>query len=166
MLLFLDCEWADRGERNLVSLALVAEDPSVTFYCERDPLPRRPTKFVRDIVYPLLRRGDSAANDDMFSRRLREFIEQVAAVGQRRPRIAYDYDADRRLFDQVYHGFGSAPRRNSLPADYLDLSTLGYKYFAAYEKFFREHPEHARARHNALTDANAASRAYLGMKAC
>lgn len=49
MILFIDTEWADVLASELVSLALVGDCGRYEFYAERDPLPDKPTDFVRSL---------------------------------------------------------------------------------------------------------------------
>jgi hypothetical protein len=60
---FLDVKWADVLASELVSMALVSLDEQHVFYAERDPLLKKPTPWVRTVVYPLLERGASAMRD-------------------------------------------------------------------------------------------------------
>lgn len=74
MRVFVDIEWENETTRELVSLALVTQDGRHRFYAERTPLPKAPSTFVREVVYPLLERGPSALPDRAFSKELRVFL--------------------------------------------------------------------------------------------
>ena len=156
MLFFLDTEWADQHERRLVSLALVGEDQNLVFYAERGLLSKAPTPFVRNVVYPLLQRGDVAHTNAIFGMRLREFINAALTVTAETPCIAYDYIADRLFFESAYWGFTRMPRCAYIPVDYYDLASRHPEYLQEYERYFRSHDEAATHRHNALVDARAA----------
>jgi hypothetical protein len=159
MMLFLDTEWADALANELVSLALVGRDERFVFYAERHPLPEKPVDFVRSVVYPLLQRGDAAMHDPVFAARLQQFIEDVAEATGEKPAIAYDYPADKALFDYAYGGFeGSGP--SDAPVAYFDLNRADPFYTLRREAFFRD-PAAAARRHYALTDAYAARAGYL-----
>ena len=67
MILFIDTEWADALANELVSLALVSDCGRFEFYAEREPLPSAGNDFVRDVVYPLLERGERALPDPQFT---------------------------------------------------------------------------------------------------
>lgn len=110
--LFLDCEWADVLASELVSLALVSLGLRHVFYAERDPLPADPTPWVATVVYPLLDRGQAAVSDVSMTRSLREFL-----AGVERPRICYDFGADRDLCQHVIDGLGlpDPPKILALP---------------------------------------------------
>ena len=80
MWLFLDCEWADLAASELVSLALVPEDPArPEFYAERATLPADPTPFVKSVVYPLLNRGRAAMDDLAIATALRRYLASFNA---------------------------------------------------------------------------------------
>ena len=55
--LFLDCEWADPGSKQLVSLSLLDETGQHRFYSEVDPLPEQPTNWVRSVksIFAIIR---------------------------------------------------------------------------------------------------------------
>ena len=159
MMLFLDTEWADVLASELVSLALVGRDERFIFYAERDPLPDKPTDFVRAAVYPLLKRGDVAMPDPIFAARLQQFIADVAEATGEKPTIGYDYWADKAFFEYAYFGFeGSGP--SSVPVGYFDLKELNPHYALGTESYFRDNPVAAERRHSALIDAKAALAGY------
>ncbi|MHB8743907.1 MAG: 3'-5' exonuclease family protein [Sulfuricaulis sp.] len=158
MMLFLDTEWADVLATELVSLALVGE--KLTFYAERRPLPENPTGFVRSVVYPLLLGGYWSLEEEPFARRLRDFIARATAQDNgRAPTIAYDYWADRSLFEYAYCGF----ERDGpivVPVDWFGLNQLNPHYVGGVEDYFRDNGLEAARRHNALVDAKAAQAGY------
>lgn len=161
MTLFLDTEWADVFASELVSLALVSRNERFVFYAERHPLPEKPTDFVHSVVYPLLKWGDTAMHDPVFAARLQQFIADVAEATGEKPTIAYDYWADRSLFEHADEGFErDGPVQP--PVEYFDLNELSPDYAVGYQAYFSRDPQLAASRHNALTDAHAARNGYLG----
>lgn len=154
--LFLDCEWADVLASDLVSLALVSLDRQHVFYAERDPLPVDPTPWVKTVVYPLLDRGPKAMSDAVMTRRLREFLANVE-----RPRICFDFSADRGLCQYVIDGFETPKPEGPVPVDlrwqlFEDMREPMARWWASHPK------EHAR-RHHALVDAHALRSACLSL---
>lgn len=157
MNLFLDTEFADCGATQLVSLALVSEDGRQEFYAERDPLPAEPTAFVAKHVYPLLNRGDAAADDATFTTRLRAFLATVEY-----PHVIYDFPFDWHLFDLALRGFdlpaeiaaacGPVPRLSGTLANGSAVTEYTEAWFAA-------HPD--AKRHHALMDARAYRAGWL-----
>lgn len=152
--LFLDTEWADESGTELVSLALVSEDGRHVFYAERDPLPLRPTAFVRDAVYPRLERGDVAMSDAHMTRALRRFLS-----GIREPYVLADYPNDLVLLRYTLAGLGLSPPQaeacGSTPTVVGTLMMRDERMTALLEAWFRAHPGEAARRHHALVDAQA-----------
>jgi hypothetical protein len=155
--LFLDCEWSDVLASELVSIAIVSMDGQRNFYAERDPLPRDPTPWVRTVVYPLLDRGTSAMTDASMTHALREFL-----TGTDRPRIFYDFGADRGLCQYVIDGFEIPNPAGPLPADLRWQLCNDVSH--ALEKWWLAHPEEKQRRHHALADAQALRGAYLSLQ--
>jgi len=154
--LFLDCEWADVLASELVSLALVSLDRQHVFYAERDPLPVDPTPWVTTVVYPLLDRGTSAMSDAVMTRRLREFLARVE-----RPRICYDFGADRALCQYVIDGFEVPEPEGPVPMDLQWQLCEDMK--APIAQWWVNHPELQSHRHHARVDAEALRAAYLSL---
>lgn len=155
--LFLDCEWADTLGIALVSLALISMDGEQRFYAERDPVPDRPTDFVRKVVYPLLDRSEHALPDAEFAARLRAFIARIPA-----PRVVFDHPNDGVLLRRALAGLdvpqSQIGRESPTP---LDLHLTRDKLVAMLlEDWFYAHPDAARRRHHALVDAEALRQAW------
>ena len=150
--LFLDTEWQNDATRELVSLALVGE--RVEFYAERDPLPTAPSSFVAGVVYPLLDRGEFAAPDEEFGRRLQVFIGQFSSP----PQIVADALIDFRLMRLALSGFGK--RIPGEAPDWSPLHVQGGHVMQGIELYFRENVEANTRRHHALIDARALQWAY------
>lgn len=154
--LFLDCEWADILASDLVSLALVSMDRRHIFYAERDPLPVDPTPWVNTVVYSLLDRGQAAMDDATMTRSLREFL-----AGVDRPRICYDFRADRSLCQYAIDGFEVSEPEGPAPVDLRwqlceDMTVPIARWWAT-------HPEEQARRHHALVDAQALRAVYLSL---
>lgn len=150
--LFLDTEWQNDATRELVSLALVGE--RVEFYAERDPLPTAPSSFVVGVVYPLLDRGEFAAPDEEFGRRLQAFIGQFSSP----PQIVADAMIDFRLLRLALSGFWKG-----IPGEEPNWSpshVQGAHVMQGVELYFRENAEANARRHHALVDARALQWAY------
>src|SRR5687768_9037238 len=108
MILFIDTEWADVVASELVSLALISDCGRYEFYAERDPLPDKPTSFVRSVVYPLLEHGPRALTDDQFTASLHRFFDQVLEVARYgKILIAFDHQNDMALLEYALDGFES-----------------------------------------------------------
>jgi hypothetical protein len=156
---FLDTEWADLEGSELVSVGLVSMDGTQTFYAERDPLPQRPTDFVRSVVYPLLERGPAAVPDAVFVHQLRSFLKSM-----RNPIVIYDYRNDGELLRAAIAGLDLLPSELvhcTDPPTEMTLSLLQDPVVAALlEDWFAAHPQEAARRHHALTDANALRMAW------
>ena len=151
--LFLDCEWADTLDSELVSLALVDEAGQHRFYSEVDPLPKQPTDWVRAVVYPLLEHGYAARQRVDFTRDLRVFLWQFD-----QPVMLFDAWPDGALFDYALSGFAlsDAALATLPPAPRVRKSLIQRSDVRTYiEIYFRDHPEQALRRHHAGVDAEA-----------
>jgi hypothetical protein len=148
MRLYLDTEWANDAARELVSLALISDDARTQVYVERDPLPLAPSTFVREVVYPLLDRGDVAMPDEALTAQLRSAIEAAD-----NPRVIADSPADFALLTAALGGFG----RRGLPPAPPWRPTLDRSMAVALriEEYFDTCPPAAARRHHAMVDAKA-----------
>lgn len=147
--LFLDTEWADAAATELVSIGLVTEDGQRSFYAEVMTLPERPTGFVREVVYPLLERGDAALPPAEFTRRLRAFLLPVD-----HPAVLFDCAADGAFLKFALAGFGLDEDMGLCPS--VKFSPIGFgDVLTNVERYFREHPVAAARRHHAGIDAEA-----------
>jgi hypothetical protein len=155
---FLDTEWADEPGVELVILALVSEDGMQEFYAEREHLPRHPTAFVQDRVYPLLDRGETILSDEQMTSALLAFLGRVAL-----PFVLADFPNDLELLQYVLDGFpvsGSNASHRST-ALVTTLMCRDDKTTALLERWFTMHPREAARRHHALVDARALRMAWL-----
>ena len=159
MRLFLDCEWADTLDSELVSLALVSADGQYRFYREVDPLPKEPTDWVRAVVYPRLERGYAAQRHIDFTRDLRAFL---AAFDE--PQVLFDYNADGALFNYALSGFDLPDEvlAKLPPAPKVSQTLILHDDVRrGIEQYFHERPEHAGRRHHAGVDAEALRWAFV-----
>ena len=165
MILFIDTEWADVLANDLVSLALVSDCGRYEFYAEREPLPASSTDFVRQVVYPLLDRGECALPDLEFTRRLHRFFGSMqAAAKPGRVTVAYDHRNDLDLLGIALEAF-DLPESPPRPAfQQTDLATFGTAYKQAVEGLFAANPSLAARRHNALVDARVNRDAWLALQ--
>ncbi len=162
MLLFLDCEWADVVEAELVSIALVSEDGSRFFYAESERLPAPAPLFVQQSVYPLLERGASAMSGLALVRALRDFVGATS-----NPLVIADYPLDFELFRSALYGTAllASERMNLGPVPAFEIKLVtGYSLQAAIEARFSADPVMAARRHHALVDARALRAAWLSLR--
>jgi len=151
MWLFLDCEWADLAASELVSVALVPEDPArPEFYAERATLPADPTPFVKSVVYPLLNRGRAAMDDLAIATALRRYLASFND-----PIIMHDTTIDLVLL-------GEALSHCTEPSPRLRPNLIGVPfYLQRIEQIFSQDSERRARRHHALVDARVARDAFL-----
>lgn len=161
MNLFLDTEWADPEGHQLVSLALISEDGEHVFYAERDPLPSPLTRFVRDVVYPLLDRGRYAMDDRLFTTRLRQFlcVDRLCVI--------FDHGGDAVLLQHALAGFNlsSAEAESCGPIPQVETRNVAQNGTISMliEDWFDSNSEAKALRHHAKVDAQALRMAYLAL---
>jgi len=165
VILFIDTEWADVLANELVSLALVSDCGCYEFYAERDPLPADGTEFVKQVVIPLLDRGNCAMPDAEFTRRLHRFFGAVqVAARPGRVTVAYDHRNDLDLLGIALEAF-DLPESPPRPAfQETDLASLGHVYKRAVEECFAADPGIGARRHHALVDARVNRDAWLQLR--
>ena len=157
--LFLDCEWADTSDSELVSLALIDETGQYRFYSEVDPLPKQPTDWVRAVVYPLLEHGHAARQQSDFTRDLRAFLALFDD-----PFVLFDYRSDGALFGYALSGFDlpDASLDKLPPAPKVSQTLILREDVRRYiEVYFTGHPAKAHRRHHAGVDAEALRWAFM-----
>ncbi|WP_250522823.1 MULTISPECIES: 3'-5' exoribonuclease [unclassified Caballeronia] len=142
MRVFIDTEFTNLQDRELISIALVAEN-GTEFYGESSDFDRsRCSGFVQEVVLPQL--GMPAARSMPYLELRREVQEWLRRFPRRdNPVICYDYDGDLKLLE-VLIGGGLPPgwRHESIWSK-IDSFRQG--------EFFAEHGH----RHHALWDARA-----------
>jgi hypothetical protein len=142
MRVFIDTEFTDLQHRELISIALVAENGS-EFYGESSDFDRsRCSGFVQEVVLPQL--GTPAARSMPYLELRREVQEWLRQFPRRdHPVICYDFDGDLKLLEKLI-GVGLLPgwRHENI---WTKLSSVRQS------EFFAEHGH----RHHALWDARA-----------
>ncbi len=154
-LIFIDTEFADVEANEWVSIGLAPFDADrASFYVERKVLPVA-TEFVREVVYPLLQRDQSAMPDAMASDAVRRYLN-----GFPQPvAIAYDHDVDWRVLLCVINHHQARELMPDLEA--VDMSKLGDAYWIALDKVWEQDAERRKRRHHALVDATVQREAYI-----
>jgi len=114
---------------------------------------------------PLCIRGwivvSGALPDGQFTRRVREFLEQVKADSPTdRLLVAYDFAADIHLLDFVLDGFRSPNAIVPSAYEVFDLGRLGGTHTVAVDDIFETQPAIRARRHHALIDARVNRDAY------
>ncbi|WP_338334322.1 hypothetical protein [Xanthomonas euvesicatoria] len=163
MFLFLDCEWADVPEPELVSIALVGKEGEPFFYAECEQPPSPAPLFVQQSVYPLLERGAAALSGLALTQALRDFIGAASNSV-----VVADYPLDFELLRDALDGLGlwASDRMELGPAPAFEAQLVsGYPLQAAIEARFSADPEAAVRRHHALVDARVLRDAWLGLRA-
>lgn len=151
--LFLDTEWADDQGNGLVSLALISEDGHHRFYAECAFLPPSPTRFVAEVVYPLLQRGTVALDGPALREALCTFLGTFPQAY-----VLADYPNDVRLLRAVLAGDGTDSR--SIPGLVTTVMEKEGSTAEWVEAWFVAHPNLAARRHHALVDAQALRMAW------
>ena len=103
MILFLDTEFTDFQQPDLISLGLVSECGRYEFYAERNDFDlARCSDFVRSMVLPKLGQGPSGVNRTSLATALRAWLGDVHSFDSQTPvQVLYDFDTDFDLFCQV-----------------------------------------------------------------
>jgi len=156
MLVFLDTEFTDFVQIDLISIGLVTEDGR-EFYAERNDYHREDcSSFVVAEVLPLLNRVPGAkCSSAHLSFRLREWFASL----EKSVTVAFDYTSDWELLADALQG----ERLTDLPANlseklFIDHEVLSdAKFREAYENSF----EPNWPRHHALADARALRNGYM-----
>ncbi|WP_260436610.1 3'-5' exoribonuclease [Burkholderia sp. Bp9004] len=141
MRVFIDTEFTNLRDRELISLALVAEN-GAEFYGEcSDFDPSRCSEFVRETVLPQL--GRPAGRAMPLAQLRTEAMAWLLRIPVReRPILCYDNDADLRILESR---IGRLPKRWQQENIWTRLNSAGL------ETFFAEHGH----QHHALWDARA-----------
>lgn len=156
MLLFLDTEFTDFIDIDLISIGLVSEDGSATFYAERNDYRREAASdFVRDAVLPQLgQQPENSCSREELTRRLYEWLQGFPGAVQ----IACDSTHDR---DLLWDALEDEPPTNLDPA----VVKLAWQ---SEDRVFNEavckyHGQPGRPRHHALHDAQALRCGWLAL---
>lgn len=154
-LIFIDTEFADVEANEWVSIGFAPLDAKrEALYVERKVLPVA-TEFVRQVVYPLLQRDQSAMPDAMASNAVRRYLN-----GFHQPvAIAFDHAVDWRVLLGVINHHQAREPMPGLEA--VDMSKLGDAYWVALDKVWEQDAERRKRRHHALIDACVQREAYI-----
>lgn len=158
MLLFLDTEFTDFIDIDLISIGLVSEDGRAAFYAERNDYRQDAVSdFVREAVLPHLgQQPENTCSREELTRRLYEWLRGFSGTVQ----IACDSTHDRDLlWDALQDG---------VPSN-LDPTVLKLAWQAE-ERVFNEavckyYDQPGRPRHHALQDAQALRLGWLALNA-
>lgn len=154
MLIFIDTEFTDFVQIDLISIALVAEDGR-EFYAERTDYRHEDCNdFVRAAVVPVLGRvADAACTRTELASRLRAWFEALPEPAT----LVFDYSTDRDLLVDAFLGdeFDAPPANvgdqlllGEVGADPVYQTALNQAYVAGWP------------RHHALADARAMRAGY------
>ncbi|MDQ1835203.1 hypothetical protein [Massilia scottii] len=158
MLIFIDTEFTDFIQIDLISIALVSDDGR-EFYAERTDYRREDCNdFVRAAVVPMLGRiAGAACTRTELTKRLRAWFEALPEPAT----LVYDYSTDRDLlvdallgddFDATPANVGESLLLGEVEGDPVYLAALDRSYVAGWP------------RHHALADARAMSAGYRAWK--
>ena len=106
MILFLDTEFTDFQQPDLISIGLVSECDRYEFYAERNDFDlARCSDFVQSTVLPKLGQGPSGVDRANLAKALRAWLENVHSFDSQGPvLVLYDFDTDFDLFRQALLG--------------------------------------------------------------
>lgn len=106
MILFLDTEFTDFQQPDLISIGLVSGCGSHEFYAERNDFDlARCSDFVQSTVLPKLGQGSSSVDLSDLAIALRAWLENVRSFDSQSPvLVLYDFDTDFDLFRQALLG--------------------------------------------------------------
>ncbi len=106
MILFLDTEFTDFNEPDLISLGLVSECGRHEFYVERNDFDlARCSDFVQSTVLPKLGQGPSGVDRANLATALSAWLDNVHSFDSQGPvLVLYDFDTDFELFCQALLG--------------------------------------------------------------
>ena len=148
LLLFIDTEFTDFLNMEMISIGLVSLCGQHTFYREiNDFNPKRCSRFVRETVLPLLGKEPQAIQPRWKVRA--ELAAWLVEFEQERILIAFDYEADWLLFQDLLKDVPLRIQAIDI-APMMDVEILS----ATFEV-------HQWTPHHALTDAQANRIAYM-----
>lgn len=153
MRIFIDTEFTDFENPELISIGLVTEDGQHEFYAELPVNYSKCNDFVLAIILPQLGKGpDAQCGIDELCIRLKNWIVQFACMAP--ITICYDYDGDWTLFCKAMD--------NNIPIWLRGKNIYRYIDQTALQMFFIEHRI---SDHHALNDAKANRHAFDSKKA-
>ncbi len=152
MLIFIDTEFTDFRNPQLISIALVSECGKHEFYAELPYDPERCTEFVVANVLPLLGESSGAACEPTeLAQRLRIWLGQFEG-GE--VAVCYDFGGDWRFLCTALGG--------DVPPWIVPRNISKYLVKEKRQAYFADKPQWA---HHALHDARANRHAFDGEKA-
>ena len=157
MLLFLDTEFTNLDDGELLSIGLISEDGKHSFYAERNDFSRYAcSAFVIKYVLPLFGRyPDAQCTVDELSIRLRSFIEGLPTMAQ----LCCDSEKDIYQFTAAMTRSGRLPAPSKLSLDHQIIRDMTVD--PVFEKAFLAHFCDGREQHHALWDAQANRLGYI-----
>jgi hypothetical protein len=169
MILFLDTEFTDFNNRDLISIAAVSEDGAHEFYAEiTDYLKPWQTEFVRTTVVPLL---DNATHGLPYKQAAAAFVDWLNELPESIT-IVIDYHGDMMLTLGMFAA--KRPNRDREPAwvffnpaltDRLEevgvSAEQSWDALDNVDKYVREYFETDPRQHHALVDARGARYAWV-----
>lgn len=159
MYIFLDTEFTDFKDSDLISLGLVTEDGTKEFYVEiADFNEMMSSDWVRKIVYPLLQKGKYAMRRADAAKALDDFISTIQD-----PVIVVDYYTDWHLFMGLITEANPTPKLQGLNTADALKECVAARYSQAndhmleraYRTMMVTEDICYRIRHHALMDARA-----------
>ena len=154
MLIFLDTEFTDFIDCELISIGMVSEDVQHEFYCEVSDFDlAKASRFVREAILPIMGADPAAI---CTKAELKDRLWKWFATLPRHVRLASDSQHDQIL---LWDAFGEGLPEN-LDRSMMDLrSLINTTVFNDQVVLYHEHP--ARPWHHALHDARAHREGWL-----
>lgn len=159
---FLDTEFTDFVNSELISVGIVSEDGKKEFYIELKYDPAKCSEFVKAVVVPLL-------NNYLYTKQEanEKLVEWIRNIDDKNMVIVYDYGLDEIHFSNLLR-INSDPEiksriklrllQNAILSESADLSDskLISSKFKGFDFYREEYFKHTGAtRHHALADARA-----------
>ncbi len=163
MLVFIDTEFTNFNDPQLISIGLAAEDGRDIYLEWQDISASKCSPFVRQHVLPLLGRLPSAVCSKFeMAQRISDWLLTLPSEIT----VVYDDEVDWYLFSEACTANQSAKAEKKLPANIRDHTLLGS--WAIHDAVFKN--AHKRAytqewpRHHSLADARALRASYLELR--
>jgi len=150
MKLFLDTEFTDFIDCDLIAIGIVSEDGK-EFYAERNEVDvGRCSAFVREVVLPLLGKEPAViGSEEEIGQALKEWLAQFGEV-----EVCYDYAADFEFFSYLVRDKETL----KMPSGIVGHNIKEKIQAAEVERYWLIH---GRMAHHALHDARANCYAYF-----
>lgn len=153
MLIFIDTEFTDFRNPQLISIALVADEGGHEFYAELPYDLARCSDFVVEIVLPALGEPAGALCEPVeLKSRMLAWLAQFEAAGE--VSVCYDFDGDWRFLDAILG--------DDIPAWIVPRNVFEHLDQQALKSYFDIHDG---VEHHALHDARANRHAFNKEKA-